>query len=124
MDSGMKDKPAFGSPCNNCGRCCTQSACGLAQRALRAPFHGPCPALILGPDGSQCGLVVHPERYAPDRAALVGKERLGAASAIIIGAGHGCDMVDPDGIDDGRFAPGFHQVRAAVAAYQLWGLFM
>lgn len=118
----MSDKPTFGSPCNQCGRCCTQSACGVAQRALRAPFRGPCPALIMGADGSQCGLVVHPEQHAPDRAAYVGKERLGAASAIIIGAGRGCDMVGFGEFDDGRFKPGFHQTRAALAAYKLWGL--
>lgn len=116
------DKPAYGSPCNNCGRCCTKSACGLAQRALRAPFRGPCPALIVGPDGSQCGLVVHPERHVPEIAAIVGKERLGAATAIIIGAANGCDMLDPGDIDDDRFEPGFHQTRAALAAYRLWGL--
>lgn len=76
----------------------------------------------MGPDGSQCGLVVHPERHAPDIAAIVGKERLGAASAIIIGSGRGCDMLGPGDVEDDRFAPGFHQTRAAVAAYRLWGL--
>lgn len=82
------DKPPHGAPCNSCGKCCERELCPLGA-ALFKRWSGPCPALEEG----RCGLVQHPERYAPVRAAAVGVVALSRAAAHMIGAGKGCDAV-------------------------------
>jgi hypothetical protein len=77
----MRDKPVYGSPCNNCGRCCVVSQCPLSvilfgERTL-------CPALVTDQQGGYvCGLVTT-QHLAP------AKRR---AAVVAIGSGTGCDF--------------------------------
>lgn len=86
----MIRKPAYGTPCNNCGDCCRESLCPLGTRLFNQAS-GPCPALEADGERGVCGLVAHPARYAPVRAAICGPARLIEAALLLIGAGHGCD---------------------------------
>lgn len=91
----MLTKPPHGSPCNNCGQCCADQRCPLAQIVFGPG--GSCPALEMrlpsfGPSFG-CGLVDHPERYAPGIVAASGKDTASRAAAYLIGAGRGCDAL-------------------------------
>lgn len=88
-----RDKAPYGTACNNCGQCCMDQLCILAQHVFSAaPDDGPCPALTWGPDkASGCGLVQRPADHAPIRVAIVGHDAASRAAALIIGAGVGCD---------------------------------
>lgn len=56
-------KPDFGQKCNNCGYCCTESPCELANEFIKQ-FKGPCRELETMPDGRKlCGLVQNPVFY-------------------------------------------------------------
>jgi hypothetical protein len=89
-------KAPHGEPCTRCGLCCMVSLCRLAQEVLHQPeFPGPCPALTKI-DGGQfaCGMVAHPERYAPAGACeRHGTVEMGRAAAFLIGASEGCGML-------------------------------
>jgi len=84
------DKPAYGTPCNGCGACCVTALCPLGVHVLGAQ-PGPCPALEDAGPMFGCGLVAHPERYAPVLAARHGREALQQAAAYLVGVGSGCD---------------------------------
>ncbi|WP_455233393.1 hypothetical protein [Geopseudomonas aromaticivorans] len=98
------DKPPKGAPCNGCGYCCIEEVCQLG-RELGDEVH--CKALIAGADGRYaCGLVVDPYRYLPpERLARwqkidrlhpgLGEQTLKDYHAEALGAGRGCDSVDP-----------------------------
>ncbi len=91
----MLEKPAYGSPCNACGRCCQDELCGLAKRVF-GPRLGPCPALTEQGDCFGCGLIIAPQRYAPMQASIHGEEELRNAAALLCAAGAGCDAQGHD----------------------------
>ena len=85
------EKPPYGHPvCNGCGRCCQEELCPLASFVF-LQIEGPCPALEDVGDRFSCGLVNHPERYAPFRSAAMGRNALSRAATLMIGVGVGCD---------------------------------
>lgn len=84
-------KPRHGEPCNNCGLCCLNEPCMLGQLVLKQE-DGACQALEIAPRGGYaCGLVAHPERYAPVRTAAAGAAAMRNAARVLIGSGIGCD---------------------------------
>lgn len=85
------EKPPYGHPvCNGCGRCCQEELCPLASFVF-LQIEGPCPALEDVGDRFSCGLVNHPEQYAPFRSAAMGRNALSRAATLMIGVGVGCD---------------------------------
>lgn len=83
-------KPPHGASCNGCGQCC-EAVLGPLGTAIFLHEDGPCPAIERTETGFCCGLVLHPERYSPVRAAVMGKDRLSESALVLIGAGKGCD---------------------------------
>lgn len=61
---GVKPKPAFGSPCNNCGVCCRVERCSSAT-AMDIPFYAGrgCAAQVVTPDGVLCALAQVEQDY-------------------------------------------------------------
>lgn len=133
-----RKKPPHGEPCNNCGRCCAAELCPLASALFTtdtddegfAPqgVPGRCPALEPGDDGSFfCGLLRNPERYFPVRAfAVGGAQKLRDATAILIGAGHGCDAQIEGEPYNRKYHAGLRawalkNNRAIRAAKEAWG---
>jgi hypothetical protein len=86
----MLEKPAYGSPCNSCGRCCQDELCGLAKKVF-GPRLGPCPALTEYGEGFGCGLILTPSLYAPAAASIHGADAMRDAAALLCAAGAGCD---------------------------------
>lgn len=84
-------KPAYGSPCNGCGWCCTAGACGVATDFIPDhPAEGPCQALERDAGRFVCGMIRRPSFYMGlpnDWADGV----LGDMIATALGAGRGCD---------------------------------
>lgn len=75
--------------------------------------------------GYSCGLVAHPERYAPDVVARHGIDASKAAAAQLVGAGKGCDAF----VDDERVDQSFRaRIKAEALAnppiqsLKIWGL--
>ncbi len=91
----MLEKPAYGEPCNGCGRCCEDELCRLAQKVF-GPRPGPCPALAASDEGFGCGLILTPERFVPEAAALHGTTAMSEAAALLCAAGAGCDAQGHD----------------------------
>lgn len=122
----MIPKPPYGSPCNGCGQCCAQAPCPLGEFVFGVNF-GKCPALIDRGDIARCGLVVEPEKHAPQRTALVGREELSKAAALLIGAGSGCDarawgeLPNPE-FSSKLFADSQLHWDEAVRAKRIWGV--
>lgn len=119
-------KPAYGSPCNGCGRCCEAVLCPLGAHQFGAT-HGPCPALRYIDGRSACGLVAAPRDFEPVRVAMHGAGRLAAAARAMIGSGYGCDAVaDGETRDEAqrqRMRRAAGRLRPAVAAgRRLWGI--
>ncbi len=119
-------KSAHGAPCNGCGACCRDQVCPLGMYVFGRTA-GPCPALE--PDGPKavCGLVRSPARYAPVRTFAHGAERMRAAAALLIGAGHGCDAQAAGEPADLAFRARMRRVAASHraasdAAKDLWGV--
>ena len=85
----MREKPAFGSPCNSCGVCCVREQCVLSVEMFGA--HDLCPALGHGRDNELvCGLVRRPSEFLPDLSASSAAV-MGEVFGLLIGAGAGCD---------------------------------
>lgn len=84
--SEERPKAAYGAACNNCGLCCRAELCPLGQIIFHT-VAGPCPALEHTAGGFECGVIVHPERYAPAHEPSKVRE----VAAMAIGAGIGCD---------------------------------
>ena len=85
----IERKPRHGSPCNNCGACCYSVLCDLGK-TIHGDQPGPCPELIMTPDGSRCGVIERSDGAMRD------------AAALLINAGNGCDMklhMEPRNID-------------------------
>jgi hypothetical protein len=95
----MLEKPAYGQPCNACGRCCQDELCGLAKKVF-GPRPGPCPALAEVESGFGCGLILTPSRFAPAAASVHGADAAGAAAALLCAAGAGCDAQGHDELVD------------------------
>ena len=88
-------KPPHGAPCNGCGLCCMQEPCELSKHVFRIQ-RGRCPALEPNPEQRGrfvCGLVVHPRSYRSVKTEDL--QPLKDATALIIGAGLGCDAKFP-----------------------------
>lgn len=83
-------KPPHGAPCNGCGMCCQEEACGLSLDLLKSSA-APCVALEWSGGSYRCGLVVRPAHYlgAPDYDEV--NDYLGALIANRLGVGRGCD---------------------------------
>lgn len=99
QDASILNKPPVGKKCNGCGVCCRARVCstgafalGLVKR-LGERVDGPCPAIMIKPDGStSCGLVARPTDYLTGRSA--GVTPLREAVKVLIGVGAGCDEAD------------------------------
>lgn len=124
--------PGHGKPCNRCGACCRIEICVVGRSAFGHPINdsipGPCPALERNADGThQCGLMTHPARYVPERAATFTEPTLAAAARFILGAGDGCDMpVDGWPVDQNherrQMAEADRLRESADAAGFVWGI--
>ena len=93
----LKQKPAYGTPCNHCGQCCLESVCSIGAMVLDRSWgdieEGPCPALRWHGNESRCGLVVDPLAYAhPKAPGRTAPSRLSAAVKAIENMGYGCTM--------------------------------
>ena len=89
----MIEKPAYGSPCTHCGKCCEDQICPLGVHVL-GQKEGPCPALQRDADGhSSCGLVVDPRHWSPTRVSTRGVKIMREAAAILIGSTGICDAL-------------------------------
>lgn len=89
----LPEKPPHGTPCNGCGGCCINTLCPLGQ-LLFGRQRGPCPALEIGVDRADCGLVANPDKYASLKVKLgaTTQERSDAAK-LTVGIGRGCDAL-------------------------------
>lgn len=124
--STVLEKPAYGSPCNSCGECCTWEPCPLGALVFKQRI-GPCPALEEMGDKRVCGLIVAPQRYQPVRARIRGATVLSQAAATLIGSGVGCDAAARGEVKDPAAAQRFraagigneHEIRLAMTA---WGI--
>ena len=120
-------KPAYGSPCNNCGYCCRRELCPLGN-ILFGTWAGPCPAHEATDAGNFiCGLVANPQRYRAARAMTRGRTVLSQAALSLIGSGAGCDALadgeQPDLRERARFkALADQQQREVRRAKIAWGL--
>jgi hypothetical protein len=86
----MLEKPAYGSPCNACGKCCQDELCALAKKIF-GPRLGPCPALAEMSGGFGCGLILSPHLFAPIPTSIFGEDAMAKAAALLCAAGAGCD---------------------------------
>lgn len=86
----MRDKPAYGEPCNQCGQCCMKYPCPVGQFLFKQAV-GRCPALEANGDGFVCGLVSDPPKYVPEHALPAVRSELAEAARVLIDAGGGCD---------------------------------
>lgn len=50
-----------------------------------------CPAFSWTTEGSRCGLMTEPERFAPMHAKIHGPSKMRDAAKLLLGAGTGCD---------------------------------
>lgn len=100
VPKGMAEKKApHGEPCTRCGACCAVTLCPLGVsvfRGNRDPWgdrgvEGPCPALSFNAEGSVCGLVDDPMRFAMARTLNNGVEVMKEAARHLIGSNFGCD---------------------------------
>lgn len=81
MKLPMLSPPAFGEPCNGCGRCCQEEVCGLGREAFgSAP--APCPALRARDGRFWCGIIEE---------ATKANVAFGAHMERVLGIGRGCD---------------------------------
>ena len=98
----LKQKPAYGTPCNNCGACCLNIPCGLAREVfleyIGPDYEGPCPALWFDKDNnSRCGLYTDPLKFAhPKAPGRWNPKLLSLAVKRTNGFGFGCDQRLPD----------------------------
>jgi hypothetical protein len=115
-------KAPYGSPCNNCGRCCVAKPCELSRAIWAADV---CPAIESSPAGFGCGLMRVPLRYV-GKLRRHGTAKLVAAARLILRSGLGCDARY-----DGEANAAFDKTRAdfrvehAAAlrkARKMWGL--
>jgi hypothetical protein len=121
-------KPAYGSPCNGCGKCCEIELCPLAA-ALYRTWKGPCPALTPASEGSMtCGLVTMPGHYWPQKARRWGERELSRTALIIIGSGLGCDyLTETEGEEDRAMRKRMLDAAKKLAGdrnrcIQVWGI--
>ncbi len=84
----LPEKPRYGSPCNHCGQCCTQSLCHAAEIALPGAA-APCPALKIENGKALCGLLLIEQRFG-----------LGPVLEKTLGIGCGCSLPDDGTTDD------------------------
>jgi len=122
----LREKPAYGQPCNACGLCCMMEPCPLGQYLFKTA-RGPCPALVIEDGKSACGVALHPQKYAPTRARIAGVGRLRDAAAKLNGFGTGCDMA----LGDEEVAESDRQRLREIArgmlpdedrAFKVWGI--
>jgi hypothetical protein len=121
--SPTRPKPAYKAPCNNCGRCCTSSLCGIGKLMFKTDV-APCPALQWDKDGgSACGLIADPARYAPTRARAKGVTALREAMKLTQGAGKGCSMPAPGEATDFEWIKSIRgAIEQRLKARKIWGI--
>lgn len=84
-------KPAFGQPCNGCGKCCAAEPCALARDLLNCHV-APCRAMEMDGDRMVCGLVTRPAWYMyGENVPSEQTGRLSSLFAAALGFGMGCD---------------------------------
>jgi hypothetical protein len=117
-----KPKPAYQrDACNHCGLCCIEGICRTGSLVFGEAHAPPCPALIDGGHDYLCGLMVHPQRYAPVMAAINGVNRLREAAKLLIGAGTYCCGRYPD---EAKIEQPPRLTRKQHAdALKVWGIF-
>ena len=65
-------------PCENCGKCCLGSPCGMAEKhGMTSTYSGLCPAIVMTSGKYQCGLVLSAK----------GQEKADLVHALKIGEG-------------------------------------
>lgn len=121
-----EQKPAYGSACNHCGICCRASTCGFGEKVLKLESRKgrPCPAYDAELGG--CGLVLHPELYAPERTREHGAQALSDGAKLIMGAGVGCCMIlegeNKSAAFEAKLFARTYRLRTLLdAAWALWG---
>ena len=91
----MLDKAPYGSPCNNCGRCCMNERCPLGVIAFGSGDS--CPALEPnGLGGFSCGLIANPGKHVPQIVMAHGADAVSQSAAFLVAAGTGCDAHTED----------------------------
>lgn len=123
MIDHLLPKPAYGSPCNGCGRCCIDQLCPLGE-LLFTSTGAPCPALLRENGGRLvCGLVKDPNSFRKGDPIL-----LASAAATLIGAGIACDAVlggerEPSILERRKMIERAEPFKKrARAALEAWGL--
>jgi hypothetical protein len=121
---GTLPKPPHGSPCNGCGRCCLESLCPLGEHLFEKQ-EGPCPALQPAGQGRwECGVIIQPGVFALVQTLRHGAKRMSAAAALLLGAGHGCDAIDNEPVNEAfearQDAYVYANAEAAVEAQLMW----
>jgi hypothetical protein len=76
----MLKPPAYGSPCNMCGKCCQEEVCGIGKAVLGDDIQAPCPLLVKDGERFLCGVVK-----------AEAESRLPKLTALALGIGRGCD---------------------------------
>lgn len=79
----MLKPPAFGEPCNGCGRCCREEICALGQRAFgHLKVQAPCPALREHSGRTWCMVIEEADKV---------NIAYGSHLRLELGIGFGCD---------------------------------
>ena len=78
-------KPAYRSPCNNCGLCCQIELCEVATMTFPEGTKAPCPALVEVEAGKRLCMLVIAEKSTGQSIIHDG-----------LGIGFGCSMPDED----------------------------
>lgn len=90
----LREKPAYGYPCNNCGLCCIKVQCPLSLAMFGEKDI--CPALGMAEMGNfGCRLVENPQAFIPEMSDDMAPV-MSEYHALLIGAGAGCDGQDDD----------------------------
>lgn len=126
MGEPSLQKPAYGSACNRCGRCCVAELCPLSAKIFRRT-EGPCPALSFDGEKSMCGLVVDPGQFMAARTRRLGTQRMSSAAMLLIASGIGCDAQLEGEADNPEYRA---QTKAAARAlgglrseaFYAWGI--
>jgi hypothetical protein len=94
-DLPVLNKPKRGDPCNSCGLCCIEEACGISV-AVFGDDRTPCAALEKEGDKFLCGLIRSPQKYV-ENMTVNGAKVFSVKVAEMLGVGKGCcaDFICP-----------------------------
>ena len=124
--SVTEKKPPHGTPCNRCGGCCMATLCPLGRHIFKTEL-GPCPALSFDTDGSRCGMIDEPMKFARIGVLQFGFEAMRAAARLLIGSGLGCDARFNGEIPNQKFYEKMHDwdrrnTGPVNRAKRMWGI--